>query len=74
MRFTATVAIWTLDTDARRRLQPGQWVRAGEDGPLGRWMGEARASSVVAWVGNGRGRWRSYCRTIRTYAKSVGAR
>jgi hypothetical protein len=71
--FTPTVDVWTLDEAQRSKLQPGQWVRAGEDGPIGRWMGQGRATSVVAWLGNGRGRWRSYCKTLRTYAKSVGA-
>jgi len=73
MRYTKTLDLWTLDDEQRRKLPIGQWVTAGPDGPKGRWMGQGRASSVVAWLDNGRGRWRSYMRTIRQYAISVAA-
>jgi len=73
MRYMKTVDIWTLDDEQRRKLPIGQWVTAGPDGPKGRWMGQGRASSVVAWLDNGRGHWRSYMRTIRQYAISVSA-
>jgi hypothetical protein len=49
----------------------GQWVYAGErtrDG-IGRFMGvKPSGTIVVAWLGNGRSRWRSYCQTLRQYA------
>jgi hypothetical protein len=73
-RYTKTVDIWTLDEDQRRRLPIGQWVTAGPDGPKGRWMGQGRGSSVVAWLGNSqKGRWLQYMRTLRQYAISVAA-
>lgn len=53
-KYTRTVNIWNLDTEQRRKLQIGQWVRAGYDGPIGRFYGEG-AVTVVAWLGNARG-------------------
>jgi hypothetical protein len=72
-RFVPTVDVWTLDETQRAALAIGQWVTAGPDGPKGRFYGQG-ASTVVAWVGNGRGRWRSYCASIRDYGATVRRR
>lgn len=72
-RYTKTIDIWTLTEEERSLLPIGQWVTAGPDGPKGRFMGQGRATTVVAWLENGRGRWRSYMKTIRNYARSVTA-
>lgn len=72
-RYQPTVDIWALDDSARASLQIGQWVTAGPDGPRGRFYGQGR-STVVAWVGNARGRYRSYMATIRDYGRTVKAR
>lgn len=69
-RFRPTLDIWELDETERSQLQPGQWVTAGPDGPRGRFYGEGR-STVVAWLGNARGRYRSYMATLRDYGRSI---
>jgi hypothetical protein len=53
-KYTRTVNIWNLNPEGRRKLQIGQWVRAGYDGPIGRFYGEG-ATTVVAWLDNARG-------------------
>lgn len=70
MRFQKTIDIWTLSEEQRAALQPGQWVIAGNGGSKGRFYGQG-ASTVVAWTGNARGRYRSYMATIRDYGKTV---
>lgn len=69
-RYTPTVDIWELTREARRALPIGQWVKAGPDGPRGRFYGEGR-STVVAWRDNGRRDWRGYCAMIRDYGRTV---
>ena len=73
MRFQKTIDIWPLSPAQRAALQPGQWVTAGNEpgAAKGRFYGEGRASTVVAWVGNAKGRYRSYMASIRDYARSV---
>lgn len=68
--YRKTVDVWTLTEAERARLPVGQWVTAGPgpDAPKGRYMGQGRGSDVVAWVGNGKGRWRSYLKALRAYA------
>jgi hypothetical protein len=72
MKFTKTVNIWELSTEERAKLQPGQWVRAGENGALGRFFGEGR-STVVAWLGNAKGSrdYRGYMATLRDYGRNT---
>lgn len=77
MRFVKTVDVWTLSPVERAALQPGQHVTAGPAGPRGRFMGEGRGSTVVAWRGNAKGHKAGaldYQRALRVYARSVGAR
>ena len=80
MRFTKTIDIWQLTSEERAQLQPGQWVKSGPHGSLGRFYGEGRASTVVAWTGNARGHRNQpggiagYHKFMRQYAKSCGAR
>lgn len=70
-KFTKTVDIWKLDSAARKRLQCGQWVTAGADGPKGRFYGEGRVT-VVAWLGNAKASrdYVGYMKTLRKYAKT----
>jgi hypothetical protein len=72
MRFRPMLNIWNLTTEERAALQPGQWVTAGDgpDAPKGRFYGEGR-STVVGWLGNSRGRYRSYMSAIRDYGRTV---
>lgn len=69
-RYTKTVDIWTLSDDQRRDLAIGQWVTAGPDGGKGRFYGQGH-STVVAWLGNCKGRYRSYMATIAQYGRQV---
>lgn len=46
--FTKTVDIWSMTPEQIAQLQPGQYVRAGKDGPVGRFFGQG-SSTVVAW-------------------------
>lgn len=69
-RFTRTVDIWALSPEERAKLQPGQWVKAGDrqDASKGRFWGERSASTVVAWSGNAKGRGWGYHKALREYA------
>lgn len=69
-RFTKAVDIWALDDAQRAQLQPGQWVYAGEPANKGRFYGQG-ASTVCAWLGNAKGRYRSYMATLADYGRSV---
>ena len=52
MSFQKTVDIWAADRE-HFKLQCGQWVRAGKDGPIGRYYGTKRSGIiVVAWQDN----------------------
>lgn len=46
--FVKTIDIWNLTEDQLKAIQPGQYVKAGPDGPIGRFFGHG-ASTVVAW-------------------------
>lgn len=73
MKFQKAVNIWAMDSlEAKKRLQPGQWVRAGFGGPLGRYYGvKPSGTVVVAWLDNARkSGYFDYCRTLRDYAKA----
>jgi len=70
MKFKPAINIWTLNDVERATLQIGQWVYAGDRSNMGRFYGQGR-STVVAWCGNGRGRWRSYTSAIRDYGRTV---
>lgn len=72
MRFQPTINIWDLSHEERLKLQPGQWVRAGKDGPLGRFFGEG-VSTVAAWLDNARGSkdYRGYMRAHRDYGRAI---
>lgn len=74
MKYQKALNIWTMDSlEARKKLQPGQWVRAGFTGPLGRFYGvKPSGVVVVAWLDNAKKskNYFEYCRTLRDYAKS----
>lgn len=73
MKFIPTVDIWDIDRDnLNSTLQRGQWVRAGEGGPIGRFYGVKRSGIVVvAWNDNARGSgdYHEYQRLHLNYAK-----
>jgi hypothetical protein len=55
--YRKSLDIWTLDHDARCKLQPGQWVTAGPNPDnRGIWCGVSHGGSCVAvWLGNLKG-------------------
>jgi hypothetical protein len=73
-RYQKALDIWPLSPEERAGLAIGQWVFAGEPENKGRFYGEGRASTVVAWLGNAkgkRGNYRAYMAAIRDYGRSV---
>lgn len=46
--FVKTLDIWSLTDEQIAALQPGQYVKAGPNGGVGRFYGKG-ASTVVAW-------------------------
>ena len=71
MSFQPAVDIWAADRDFFK-LQRGQWVSAGIDGPRGRYYGtKPNGTVVVAWHGNAKasGDYRQYQRNLLNYAK-----
>lgn len=72
MKYTKPVNIWNLPEGEINRLQPGQWVYAGEPDNMGRFCGvKSNGIVVVAWVGNMRNHKdrKGYLRTLFDYAK-----
>lgn len=70
--FQPTVNIWAADRDLFK-LQRGQWVSAGVDGPRGRYYGTKPSGTiVVAWQGNAKAsrNYREYQRNLLNYAKA----
>jgi hypothetical protein len=70
-QYVRAFDITSLPPAALSGVSIGQWVFAGErtrDG-IGRFLGvKPSGVVVVAWLGNGRRRWCSYCRTLRQFA------
>lgn len=73
--YKPTVDIWALTEDELSNLQPGQWVTTGtgEGAQRGRFWGQRRSSTVVAWSGNAKGRGWDYHKALRAYAKGTTA-
>lgn len=74
MRYTPPVNIWDTTVNLNR-LQPGQWVYAGQPEDLGMFLGVRPGGSVVvAWRNNiashGANR-QAYIRSLRQYARGV---
>lgn len=77
-KFRKAVNIWNMTPDMRRKLQIGQWVTAGHDGPIGRFYGEGR-TTVVAWLDNARANkggigYGGYMSTMRDYGRASMSR
>jgi hypothetical protein len=75
-QFKPAFDIWKVDQEARQRIQPGQWVFAGDPSCKGRFYGSNGRVDVVAWLGNARARRRdggvpSYFAAIRCYARGL---
>lgn len=74
MQYTKPVDVWNSKTDLNK-LQPGQWVYAGEPTNTGRFLGVKKTGTVVvAWQGNifnqGPGQRITYIQRLRQFAKA----
>jgi len=70
-KYTKTIDILSIPEGERSKLPIGQWVTAGDTkGPKGRFFGSGR-TDVVAWMGNARGRYRSYMTFMHGYGQEV---
>lgn len=69
MKFRPLVNIWNVKPADRAAIQPGQWVQAGPQGPIGQYLGQRRSGTdVVAWRGKSYAAKRA---TLRQYAKAI---
>ena len=67
MKFKPTIDVWALAPSERAAIQPGQWVKAGPNGPCGQYLGQRKGGSdVVAW--QGRHAFAAARRALRLYA------
>jgi hypothetical protein len=67
MQFKPTIDVWALSQVERAAIQPGQWVKAGPNGPRGQYLGQRKSGSdVVAW--QGRHAFKAARRALRLYA------
>ncbi len=75
MQFQKAIDIWALPQPLVKHLQPGQWVKAGPQGPSGRFYGVRPRSGVVvvAWKGNAKASkdYFGYCKGLRQYANPL---
>ena len=73
MKYQKRLNIWALSEIERDKLQPGQHVKAGQDGPFGVYLGQLPGGTdVVAWHGNAKSEgasYRRYLQALRQYAK-----
>ena len=50
MKFRPLINIWNVEPRDRAAIQPGQWVQAGPQGPIGQYLGQKKSGTdVVAW-------------------------
>lgn len=72
MKFQKAVNIWSLSSEERAKLKPGQWVYAGKSEDKGVWCGQrSSGSDVVAWYANAKNRksYKEYVKSLMQYAK-----
>jgi hypothetical protein len=76
MKYIKSPNIWEMNSAAIRRLQPGQWVYAGDEATRGQFLGVVKPSGtvVVAWYENAKNSkdYRRYVWTLRHYARGEG--
>lgn len=76
MKFQKPLDVWKMNPEEFAKLQPGNWIFAGEPSNKGRFLGVKKSGSVVvAWIGNERNQGSyakrlDYVRTLRQYAKA----
>lgn len=74
-RFVSPFDIWQVPDYIRPHIQPGQWVYAGDRTNVGMFLGATARTAVVAWRRNinAHADRNGYLRTLRQYAKGIGA-
>ena len=73
MKFHKAIDIYNFPSELLKYLQPGQWVKAGPYGDLGRFYGIKKSGIVVvAWKNNAKNsnEYFNYCKNLCNYAKS----
>mgnify|MGYP003655856704 CR=1 FL=1 len=72
MKFVKALDIHSLTNKERSKLQPGQWVFAGDKSAKGKFLGITKSGTVVvAWHGNATRKGNKpleYYRALRQYA------
>jgi len=74
MKYSAPINAHAVTTETLAKLQPGQWVYAGDRSTMGRFLGVKRSGTVVvAWLGNERSQGSysarlEYIRNLRNFA------
>ena len=69
MQFRPLINIWNVKPRDRAAIQPGQWIQAGPQGPIGQYLGQRKSGTdVVAWRGRD---YASKRATLRQYAKAI---
>ena len=73
MQYTTPQDVWKMSTAQMQKLQPGQWVYAGDKSSKGRFWGVKKSGTiVVAWYMNAvnSGDYNGYQKTLKEFAKS----
>ena len=71
MKYQKSMNIWNMSDSERAKLQPGQWVYAGDKSNNGIFLGIRESGSVVcAWYQNAKcaREYKAYIRILRDYA------
>ncbi|AHX01099.1 hypothetical protein M316_0034 [Nitrincola phage 1M3-16] len=72
MKYCKAFNIWEFPEELMCKIQPGQWVYAGNPADKGRWCGIKKSGTkVVAWRGNMQGHKdkQAYFKSLIRYAK-----
>tara|TARA_R110000868_G_scaffold261799_1_gene519951 strand:- start:312 stop:533 length:222 start_codon:yes stop_codon:yes gene_type:complete len=70
MKYQKSFNIWNMSKSDIAKIQPGQWVYAGNKSDNGIFLGIKPSGTIVcAWYKNAKQReYKSYIRTLRDYA------
>jgi len=72
MRYEKAFDIWPIPSYVRKSIKPGQWVKAGPNGPKGMYLGQTvSGSDVVAWPQGKRSNIAARAKVLRQYAKGI---
>jgi hypothetical protein len=76
MKYQPAMDVSTLTCDQLKRLPIGQWVYHTSPGDKGRFFGEGRTGTVIAWHKRYQGskHWIEVCRSLYEYGQTVTER